>query len=150
MDFQDAYAKFYEEFGTGKKMVLSTSLDDVVTSRTMSIVRLNEKFYFQTDKTFRKYNQLKGNLNVALCIDNIQIEGRCEEVGIPLGNVEFSNAYKKYFSNSYIRYTSLKNERLFEVTPTFIERWLYIEGVPYIETFDVANQRYRLTQYLGE
>ena len=49
-----------------------------------------------------------------------------------------------------MRYTSLKNERLFEVTPTFIERWLYIEGVPYIETFDIPNKRHRLTQYFGE
>lgn len=150
MDFQDAYAKFYEEFGTGKKMVLSTSLDDIVTSRTMSIVNLNEKLYFQTDRTLRKYSQLKGNANVALCIDNIQIEGCCKEVGNPLENKAFSKAYKKHFSSSYMRYTSLKNERLFEVTPTFIERWLYIEGVPYIETFDVPNKRHRLTQYFGE
>lgn len=149
MEFQEEYTKFYKEFGESKKMVLSTSLNDIVTSRTMSIIVLDEKLYFQTDKTLRKYRQLKGNPNVSLCIDNIQIEGECEEVGIPLENTEFSNAYKKYFLSSYTSYTSLKNERLFVVIPTFIERWLYIGSDPYIEIFDVANKHYSLSQYVG-
>lgn len=77
----------------------------------MSIIVLDEKLYFQMDMTLRKYKQLKGNSNVLLCIDNIQIEGYCEEVGIPLENIAFSNAFKKYFLSSYTRYASLKNER---------------------------------------
>lgn len=149
MEFQEKYTKFYQEFGESKKMVLSTSLNDVVTARTMSIVVLNEKLYFQTDRTFRKYRQLKGNANVSLCIDNVQIEGTCEELGAPLEHAEFSHAYQKYFPSSYTRYTALQNERLFVVTPTFIERWLYVDGVPYMETFDVANERYQLNQYMG-
>lgn len=149
MVFQEEYIKFYQEFGESKKMVLSTSLNNNVTSRTMSIIVLNEKLYFQTDKTLRKYRQLKDNPNVSLCIDNIQIEGYCEEVGIPLENIEFSNAFKKHFLSSYISYTSLKNERLFEVIPTRIERWLYIDNASYIEIFDVVNKRHSLNQYVG-
>lgn len=37
----------------------------------MSVVLINGVFYFQPDKTFRKYEQIKDNPNVALCIDNI-------------------------------------------------------------------------------
>lgn len=149
MEFQEAYSNFYKELGENKKMVLSTSRNDVVTSRMMSIIVLNKKLYFQTDKTLRKYNQLKENPNVSLCIDNIQIEGHCEKVGSPLENLEFINAYKKYFPNSYARYTALGNERLFAVTPTFIERWLYIEGIPYIERFDIVNKQHHLKPYIG-
>ena len=149
MIFEDAYINFWQDIGASKKMVLSTSLDNIVTSRTMSVVILNEKFYFQTDRTFRKYNQLKGNSNVALCVDNIQIEGYCNELGIPSENAEFSNAYQKHFLSSYNRYSSLENERLFAVTPTFIKRWLYIDNVPYIEMFDITNRKYSLVQYLG-
>lgn len=149
MEFKEAYKNFYEELGESKKMVLSTSLNDIVTSRMMSIVVINEKIYFQTDRTFRKYRQLKENPRVSLCADNIQIEGRCEEVGTPLDNTEFVNTYKKYFLSSYMRYSSLKNERLFAVIPTFIEKWSYIDGVPYIEILDVVNKRYRLRQYVG-
>lgn len=41
-------------------MVLSTSLHDEVTSRMMSFIIQDEKFYFQTDNRFRKYAQLRG------------------------------------------------------------------------------------------
>lgn len=60
----------------------------------MSIVVVNKTIYFQTDKTFRKYEQLKGNPRVSLCADNIQIEGYCKEIGAPLDYTEFLNAYK--------------------------------------------------------
>lgn len=149
MEFREMYEKFWKELGLNKKMVVSSSFENIVTSRTMSIIILNENFYFQTDKTLRKYSQLKGNCNVALCTDNIQIEGICSELGHPNVNTEFCEAYKKYFPNFYNRYSSLKNERLFHVTPTFIERWKYIDEIPYIETFDIINKKYMLEQYIG-
>lgn len=150
MDFTSAYKNFYKELGESKKMVLSTSSKDVVTSRMMSIVVINEKIYFQTDRSFRKYTQLKENPRVSLCIDNIQIEGYCEEIGIPNDDAEFVNAYKKYFLSSYVRYSSLKNERLFEVIPTFVEKWVYIDGIPYMEILDIKNKEYKIMQYVGE
>ncbi|MCM1263536.1 MAG: pyridoxamine 5'-phosphate oxidase family protein [Butyrivibrio sp.] len=148
--FEKEYLKFWKEFGKSKKMVLSTAVNDIVTSRTMSIINLNNILYFQTDNTFRKYNQLKSNPHVALCIKNIQIEGLCSEIGCPIDNEDFCNAYKECFTNSFYRYTMLKNERLFSVTPTFIERWIYIDGVPYTQILDVTNRKYISKQYLGE
>lgn len=147
--FEEEYIKFWQEFGISKKMVLSTALNDYVTSRMMSIINLNNKLYFQTDNTFRKYNQLKRNPHVALCIDNIQIEGLCNEVGTPIENEDFCNAYRDCFTNSFNRYTLLKNERLFAVTPTFIERWVYINGTPYVQIFDIENREYISKQYFG-
>lgn len=149
MEFITAYEKFYKELGESKKMVLSTSLNDEVTSRMMSIVVLNKKIYFQTDRTFREYNQIKANPKVSLCMDNIQIEGHCEQVGVPSDNIEFINAYKKHFLNSYTRYSYLKNECLFAVTPTLVEKWLYIDGIPYIEILDIVHRQYELKQYVG-
>lgn len=149
MTFEEEYLKFWQEFGKSRKMVLSTSLNDAVTSRTMSVVVLDEKLYFQTDKTFRKYNQLKGNPRVALCIDNIQIEGQCNEMGILIDNEKYCNAYKEHFPDSFNRYSLLKNERLFAVMPTYIERWIYIDSVPYMQIFDVKNRKCTLEQYFG-
>lgn len=150
MDFQEAYIDFFKELGESKVMVLSTSLDDKVTSRTMSIVILDGKFYFQTDRTFRKYRQLKENANVSLCAGDIEIEGQCMESGKPSENPEFSEAFQKNFLSSYNRYTALENERLFVIEPAFIQRWLYIEGEPYIQRFDVAGRKYDLSAYVGE
>ena len=147
--FEEEFLKFWQEFGRSKKMVLSTSLNDIVTSRTMSIINLNNILYFQTDNTFRKYNQLKHNTHVALCTDNIQIEGLCNEIGNPIENEDFCNAYRECFTSSFNRYTLLKNERLFAVNPTFIESWVYINNIPYVQIFDIKNRKYILKQYFG-
>lgn len=79
--FHDKYQAFLSDFGNGRTMVLSTSENDIVSSRMMSVIQIEGIFYFQTDATFKKYHQLLSNPNVALCIDNIQIEGVCEELG---------------------------------------------------------------------
>lgn len=147
--FEEEYFKFWQDFGKSKKMVLSTSFANMVTSRTMSVIHLNGKLYFQTDVTSRKYHQLKSNPHVALCVDNIQIEGLCKEIGCPGENKDFCNAYQTCFPSSFQRYSLLKNERLFVVTPTFIESWIYIDNVPYIRTFDIENRNYTLKQYCG-
>ncbi|MBO5165358.1 MAG: pyridoxamine 5'-phosphate oxidase family protein [Lachnospiraceae bacterium] len=147
--FMEKYESFLMEFAKGKTMVLSSSENNKVTSRMMSIVHNNGLFYFQTDKTFRKYHQLISNPQIALCADNIQIEGVCKEIGHPMDNAAFGSIYKECFCGSFNRYSSLKNERLFVVEPTYVERWIYIDGVPFMETFDVEKQEYKLTKYEG-
>lgn len=147
------FAKLHElflEFGLGKKMVLSTCVNHQVSSRMMSLVLIDGKFYFQTDLNLRKYQQLKSNPNVALCIDNLQIEGICEEIGHPLDNTAFCKAYSQCYKHAFDSYTSLKNERLFSVTPTYIERWVYKEKIPYLEFFKIDKKEYQSIRYEGE
>lgn len=147
--FKNNYSEFLVEFGKGKKMVLSSSENDEVTSRMMSVVQMDGAFYFQTDKEFRKYRQLINNPRVALCIDNIQIEGICEKVGHPMDNTDFCKIYQECYSGSYKMYSALKSERLFKITPVYLERWIYKEGVPYMEIFDIEKQTYKLSRYEG-
>lgn len=147
--FSEKYSDLMDQFGTSKKMVLSTAEKNIVSSRMMSVIQINGKLYFQTDKTFRKYRQIAQNPSVALCIDNIQIEGRCREIGRPLENNEFLQKFQRCFPDSYKRYSLLEKEVLFEVTPTYIERWVYIDSVPFIEIYDISNEEYRLDEYKG-
>lgn len=147
MHFKEKLNQFYNEFGEYKLMVLSTSLNDKVTSRMMSIIMVKNKFYFQTDKAFRKYNQLTKNPNVALCADNIQLEGVCRKIGKPIDNYEFCCLYKKYFKNSYEMYSTLESEVLFEITPVFIERWIYENGKPFIEIYNIHEEKYIKKKY---
>lgn len=147
--FEDRIEAFFTDFGKSKKMVLSTSENDRVSSRMMSIVQIDGEFYFQTDKKMKKYRQLLANHQVALCIDNIQIEGFSEEIGHPLENLAFCSAFQECFKGSYDAYSSLKNERLFVVRPFYIERWIYKNGLPYIETFCFRNRQYGFEQYTG-
>lgn len=57
--FHEQAAALFEQLGDHRKMVLSTSADGRVTSRMMSILILSRAFYFQTDQSMRKFQQLK-------------------------------------------------------------------------------------------
>lgn len=139
---------FFQQLGEYGCMVLSTSLHDEVTSRMMSFIIYDGKFYFQTDKRFRKYAQLKGNSRVSLCRDNMAVEGICSEMGKPCDFPAFCELYQKYFSASYRRYTGMEEERLFVVTPARLEKWIYEGNQPYMEILDFQSQTYEKVQYV--
>ena len=94
-DYDEAYSSFWNSFGSGRHMVLSTVCSDHVSSRMMSVVNIDGCLYFQTFRTSRKYEHLKANSQVALCCDNIQIEGSAEEAGHPLDNPAFCTAFRE-------------------------------------------------------
>lgn len=142
--------KLFEQLTDHGKMVLSTSWNDQVTSRMMSIIIADGLFYFQTDKTFRKYSQLKGNPHAALCNENIQIEGICEEMGRPQDNPVFCTLYNEHFPGSYERYTYLENERLFSLKPQLIQTWIYENGEPLTETFEFRTREYKKVPYAAK
>lgn len=145
--FENKKEEIFLNFGNSKNMVLSTSYQDKVTSRMMSVIIFDGEFYFQTDKHFRKYNQIKNNPNVSLCCDNISIEGVCTELGKPLDNQKFNELYEKHYNYSYRQYSSLDNERLFKVIPKYIQMWTYENSKPYIEILDLKSKEYRKIQY---
>ena len=149
-DYYEALSSFWNSFGAGRHMVLSTECGGCVSSRMMSVVNIDGCLYFQTFRTSRKYEQLKENVHVALCCDNIQIEGRAEEAGHPLDNPAFCTAFRAKYPSSYDYYTSLECEVLYRVRVSRIERWVYKDGRPFLEVFDserkihtVEEQEYR-------
>ncbi len=146
-EFKEKFEQFIAEYSDHKTMVLSTSYNDRVTSRMMSIIQLDGDFYFQADIMSRKAEQILYNKNVSLCIDNIQIDGHCEIVGIPLKNANFCKLFQKYFSSAYELYSRLENERLFAVKPVRIQKWVYENNKPYVEIFDFQDNTYTKTMY---
>ncbi len=134
----------FQHIGTHKLMVLSTSYNDKVTSRMMSVIIKNNCFYFQTGSNSRKYEQLINNPNVSLCYDNIQIEGTCCEIGHPTNDHPFCNLYKKHFQSAYDKYTNLENERLFKIVPSYIQTWIYEDSKPFIQNYDFKECIYKI------
>jgi len=112
----------------------------------MSVVISNNKFYCQTDETFLKYKQILINANVALCLNNYSIEGKCRIIGNPLdqSNAFFIELYKKHFYGSYEAYSAIQTEKLLEITPTLIYSWEYKLNKPFMEYYDFETQTYRL------
>lgn len=135
----------YNQLGNSKVMVLATSYEDRVTARHMSCIMMNRKIYFQTDKYFLKTQQILKNQMVALCVDNIQIEGIARIIGNADDAPEFCEVYKKYFRSSYDAYTHLKNQVIIEVEPTMITLWRYTNGhKPYRDFLDcIQNKAHR-------
>ncbi|HCL55521.1 MAG TPA: pyridoxamine 5'-phosphate oxidase [Spirochaetia bacterium] len=113
--------------------VLATSYQDHVTARIMSCVHKELFFYFQTDIEMLKYSQIEKNPKVALCIKNIQIEGKATLMGHPSKdeNEFFCQLFKRQHPQSFDFYSHLKNERVIEVAPEKITLWKYIDNKSY-------------------
>ncbi len=145
LNYSVVMEEVFNQLGSNKVMVLATSSEDRVTARNMScIIMEDHKIYFQTDKRILKTQQMLMNQNVALCMDNIQMEGIAKIIGHSDDNPEFCEVYKRYFRGSYDAYTHLINQVIIEVEPTFITLWKYADGKPYRDFLDCRqNKAYR-------
>ncbi len=65
----------WKKIGSHDIMTLSTCAENRVTSRSMSMIRIDGKFYCQTDEAYLKFKQVSENPNVAICWKNFSIEG---------------------------------------------------------------------------
>lgn len=135
--------------GKAQKMALATSSNNRVTVRTMSFILENEKLYFQTDINFTKFQQIKNNPLVAVCWNNIQLEGICNILGHPFEtkNLSFKKAFEKYYKGSYEKYSHLNNEVVVEIAPILVTIWGYDDEKPYREFFDFNNRSYYKEYY---
>lgn len=138
--------EIFSILGDKKIMVLATYCENKVTARNMSCIIINRKIYFQTDKTFLKYKQILKNPNVALCLDNVQIEGIAKIKKHPFDeeNKEFIGIFKENYNSSYNNYSHMENEVVVEIEPTFITLWKYENAQPFRDFFDIkGNKAYR-------
>ncbi len=147
--FNEKTERLFETLGDHKFMVLATSKNDHVTARTMSFIIYDKRFYFQTELTLVKTEQLAANQNAAICCSNYQIEGTCREIGHPCKpqNNFFLDLFKRHFEGSYHAYSHLDNERVYEVTPLKITVWDYDAGKPYRDYYDFETKTYRREYY---
>lgn len=141
-DFEVTTKELFENLGQGKIMTLATGDEGRISARSMSVCVFDNKFYFQTDRRFLKFTQIQNNPNVALCCENISVEGRAMRIGKPLEHSRFCEIFKKLFNGSFNAYSSHENEVLFEVEPTLIKTWIYENSYPYVENFDFEKLTY--------
>lgn len=142
MNFLERVKDFFNDFGTHKVMVLATSADNRTTARMMSCIILDNHIFCQTDKEFQKTKQIEINPLVALCADNVQIEGKATLMGSPQDacNKEFTEAFKHYFKGSYDTYSNLANEIVIEISPILITTYYYENGKPCREFYDFNRE----------
>lgn len=129
----------WNKIGGSGVMILSTCADNRVTSRAMSVVVIDEKFYCQTDERYLKCRQIKANPNVSLCVNNFSVEGECRIIGKPLENRFFIEKMKECFPDAVSRWSSLPTECVLEITPRLISSWIYENDKPFVEYWDFEN-----------
>jgi len=132
LDYNSELEKVYKQIGKSKFAVLATSAQNKPTVRTMSIVFFDNKIYFQTSNEYLKYKQITENNNVALCIGNMQIEGKANIKGKTIEQRKFIEIYKKNHNSSYKKYSKLDESIVIEIDPKKITLWEYniINGKP--------------------
>ena len=131
INFENEIGKVYNKIGKSKFAVLATSSHNKPTARTMSIVIFDNKIYCQTSNEYVKYKQICENNNVALCIENIQIEGIANIKGKTIEQSKFIEMYKKNHNGSFKKYSGLDESRLIEIIPIKIIIWEYnLNGIP--------------------
>lgn len=132
LDYQELEREVVEILSKNNLWVLATSSYDKVTARTMSIVNMGLRILMQTGNKFLKYEQIIQNPRVALCRDNIQIEGVANIIGHPLEerNADFIERYKAQHEISYKLYSHLEDEVVIEILPSKITLWKYIDSRP--------------------
>jgi uncharacterized pyridoxamine 5'-phosphate oxidase family protein len=110
-----------------KVLMLATAANNRVTARSVSCVHRDLKVLFQTDRNLLKYKQIARNPNVALCADNMQIEGVAKIKGHPLdkANKEFLELFKREHRGSFEKYSQMKNAVVVEVEPRLVTLWKY-------------------------
>ena len=130
--------------------VLSTSHNDIVTSRSMSIINIGLDIYFQTGNCYVKHNQMAKNKNVSLCWNNISIEGIAEEIGNwkDERNQDLLALYKEKHKASYEAYGMLEVQVVYKVKSKKVKYWKYMDGKPVREVLHIDEKRAERLNYI--
>jgi len=83
LPYKETFQSIMDELKNKTLGVLATAEGDIVTARAMVFVCNGVTLSFVTTIYTRKYKQISANNNVAVAIDNIQIEGIASIIGRP-------------------------------------------------------------------
>lgn len=130
-------------FKGNKEIVLSTCVENKVTSRTMSYIYMDQCFYFLTHDKSMKFKQIQKNSQVSLCLNNIQIEGHTEIKGHPFieSNKIISESFTESYNDFFKRFAHMKNAVFVEVKINDIKIWKLEDKKDYFYCLDLPKER---------
>lgn len=132
LDYEEMQEKIIAKIADRRDIVLATCDKKRVTARTIYCISDKFDIYFLTSKAYLKYKQIEKNSNVALCFDNVQIEGIAENLGHP-SQVDNESIMKKAETHKqFMEFVKYKNTVLIKIKITRVEMWeknhrLYLE-----------------------
>ena len=125
LDFDVVKEDVFHTLKNNLSIVLATSCNNRVTAREVYFASNGFTIYFVTSKAYEKYKQIEKNSNVALCINNIQMEGVASIKGHPNQpeNKDALNICINKNKEAFERYVKHKNTVLIEILVRRVEIW---------------------------
>ncbi len=131
-------------FENGVNIVLSTSDEDLVTSRTVTVISFGDSLYLTSIKrpNAMKIAQIEKNANVALCANTMQITGTASIIGLvsDVENNEITVRYKEKLADSYERFAKVPSSVFIKIDLTSYKNWKMVEGKIEITDIDFVKQ----------
>lgn len=120
--YEERLAQVGEFLASKRAIVLATCEGDHVTARTVSFASSGVDVCFMSFVANTKCEQIRANSNVALCRDNVQIEGTAQVLGpvVAEGNAELANLLRAKYPNDYAGYAAHPEMILIRVVPSRI------------------------------
>jgi len=123
-------------------IVLATSLNGRVTARTVSFASDGLDIYFMSWGHHTKCVQIRGNPRVALCRDNVQMEGLAEILGNPLDekNREYADILRSKYPRQHEMFACEPGMVIVRVVLTSVVTFVEIDDRLYLECLDLGNE----------
>jgi len=142
LDFADEIKDIIAFFDKNRNITLATSLDDRVTARNVQYINVGLDIYFTSWEFNKKIQQIKGNPNIALNLNHIQIEGTAEVYRWPLD--EKIKSVEDKFAVKYKWFSKISESReavMVKIIPKKIVIFKSIDGVFHLQNIDLKNKK---------
>jgi len=143
-DFEKIRSEILTLFSENRGMILATSLNDRVTARHISFVNEDLDIYFTSWDHNKKIIQMKGNPNVALNLNNVQIEGKAEVFTCVFDEKfkDIQDLFRSKFGAVWLdRFSHIKELILVKVIPEKIVKFETINKRFQLQNVDCKNKK---------
>lgn len=143
-DFEKIRSEILTLFSENRGMILATSLNDRVTARHISFVNEDLDIYFTSWDHNKKIIQMKGNPNVALNLNNVQIEGKAEVFTCVFEEKykDIQDLFRSKFGAVWLnRFSHIKELILVKVIPEKIVKFETINKRFQLQNVDCKNKK---------
>ena len=124
LDYMEIKEKIIQLLKEQKNIVLATCENGKVTARTVYCASNELKIYFLTSKAYTKYKQIIKNPFVAMCFNNVQLQGRAMILGHPSSD-ENKEILEEcgHLEKELMYWAKYKNTVLIEVDINEVQCW---------------------------
>lgn len=146
LDYERARERVLEFLEGKHAITLATSLADRVTARTVSFANDGLTILFMSWGHHTKCVQIRGNPRVALCRDNVQIEGVAEILGGVLDerNKRYVDILRNKYPENYALFAHEPGMVIVRIIPTSITLFDKSDGQFCLKCLDVESERVHL------